>query len=663
MKIDPEMVIADKNLSLAKGAIAASGWRSAAPGTLSCAYYQAIGDKYGFTTKTPLKDIPEQGLHDILYGTGEEKLTVAYDNYGGHRVVTRPFEGILHNLERRFTENVSDAEKDELKNYMSALPCPDCKGERLEPTVLGVKVGGLSISEFTRMNIRKALRFMQELVLGESEKSIAAPVLEEILVRLGFLEEVGLDYLTLDRMAGTLSGGEAQRIRLATQIGSGLTGVLYVLDEPSIGLHQRDNEKLLNSLIGLRDQGNTLLVVEHDEDTIRRADYIVDMGPGAGEHGGYVVAKGSVEDICQEENSVTGQYLSGKKKIPIPSVRRKGNGKELVIEGASENNLKNITVRIPLGTFTCVTGVSGSGKSSLVGDILYNKLAHDLNRARVRPGAHKRVLGTEYLDKVINIDQSPIGRTPHSNPATYTGLFDDVRKLFAQTPEAKTRAYGPGRFSFNVRGGRCEACGGDGMVKIEMHFIPDIYVECEACKGKKYNRETLEVLYKGKSIADVLELPAAEALTLFENVPALRRKLKALCDVGLGYLRLGQSSLTLSGGEAQRVKLASELLKPDTGSTIYILDEPTTGLHMQDVHILLEVLEKLVEAGNTVLVIEHNLDVIKTADYIIDLGPEGGEKGGNLVFAGTPEECALCEKSYTGRFLKKLLDEQKKEDR
>ena len=659
MKIDPDMVIGDRNLSLAKGGIAASGWRSAMEGSLSAAYYTAIGKKYGFTVNTPLAEIPPEGMHAILYGTGEEKLYLEYSNYGAFRRVSKPFEGIVHNLERRY-ETGGDNDKAELLEYMSALPCPDCHGDRLSKVVLAVTVGGKSISEFTRLTVREARDFLEGLDLSAMQEQIGGQILTEIRARLGFLDRVGLSYLTLDRMAGTLSGGEAQRIRLATQIGSGLTGVLYVLDEPSIGLHQRDNERLLRSLLDLRDLGNTLIVVEHDEETIRAADHIVDIGPLAGERGGEVVAEGSVEDIIRSDNSLTGDYLAGRKTIPVPRDRRKGSGHWLEIFGAKENNLRNIDVRFPLGAFTCVTGVSGSGKSSLVEEIVYKKLAHDLNHARTRPGDYRKMTGLEYLDKVISIDQSPIGRSPHSNPATYTGLFDDIRKLFSETPDARARAYGPGRFSFNVRGGRCEACGGDGVVKIEMHFIPDIYVECDVCKGKKYNRETLDVHYKGKNISDVLEMTADEALGFFENVPRLRRKLKALCDVGLGYLRLGQSSLTLSGGEAQRVKLASELLKPATGKTCYILDEPTTGLHAHDVHVLLEVLGRLVDGGNTVIVIEHNLDVIKTADYIVDLGPEGGDEGGELIFSGTPEECAACEKSFTGQFLKRVLPPERK---
>ncbi|MGE4275820.1 MAG: excinuclease ABC subunit UvrA [Lawsonibacter sp.] len=655
LKIDPELVIADKNLPLSKGAIAASGWRSAVEGSISCAYYTAIGKKYGFTVNTPLREFSQEALDAILFGTGKENLDISYTNYGGFRSASRPFEGIVANLERRYREQQSDEARRELESYMSAQPCPDCRGDRLSPVVLGVKVGGKNISDFCKLTILQARAFFDSLTLTPSEEKIADSILNEIRARLDFLQKVGLGYLTLSRMSGTLSGGESQRIRLATQIGSGLMGVLYVLDEPSIGLHQRDNEKLLSSLESLRDLGNTLIVVEHNRDTILRADWIVDIGPGAGINGGEIIAQGRLKDILAEQRSITGQYLSGQKSIPVPSHRRTGNGHMLSIYGAAENNLKHIDVQIPLGTFTCVTGVSGSGKSSLINEILYKKLAHDLNHARTRAGAHDRIEGLEYLDKVINIDQSPIGRTPRSNPATYTGLFEDIRALFASTSEAKARAYGPGRFSFNVRGGRCEACCGDGLIKIEMHFLPDLYVPCDVCKGKRYNRETLEVRFKGKNIAEVLDMTADEALAFFENIPKLRRKTQALCDVGLGYIRLGQSSTTLSGGEAQRVKLAAELLKPATGATIYILDEPTTGLHMADIHILLDTLQKLVDAGNTVVVIEHDMDVIKSADWIIDLGPEGGDEGGNIVFAGTPEQITSCSASYTGQFLKKCL--------
>lgn len=655
LKIDPELVIADKNLPLSKGAIAASGWRSAVDGSISCAYYTAIGKKYAFTVNTPLRELSQEALDAILFGTKNEKLDISYSNYGGFRSVSRPFEGIVANLERRYREQQSDAARQELESYMSAQPCSDCHEDRLSPIVLGVTVGGKNISDFCKLTVTQARVFVDGLTLTPTEKKIADSILNEIRLRLDFLQKVGLNYLTLSRMAGTLSGGESQRIRLATQIGSGLTSVLYVLDEPSIGLHQRDNGKLLASLKELRDLGNTLIVVEHDEDTIRQADWIVDIGPKAGVNGGEIVAQGKLNDILTEPRSITGQYLSGQRSIPVPTYRRTGNGNALSVYGAAENNLKHIDVQIPLGTFTCVTGVSGSGKSSLVNEILYKKLAHDLNHARTRTGAHDRIEGLEYLDKVININQSPIGRTPRSNPATYTGLFGDIRELFALTSEAKARAYGPGRFSFNVRGGRCEACCGDGLTKIEMHFLPDIYVPCDVCKGRRYNRETLEVRFKGKNIAEVLNMTADEAFSFFENIPKLRRKIQALCDVGLGYIRLGQSSTTLSGGEAQRVKLGSELLKPATGATIYILDEPTTGLHMADVHILLNILQKLTDAGNTVVVIEHNLDVIKSADWIIDLGPEGGDEGGNVVFAGTPEQTANCSVSYTGQFLKNVF--------
>ncbi len=654
-KNDPELIIADKNLPLNKGAIAASGWRSAVDSSISCAYYTAIGQKYGFTVNTPLRELSQEALDAILFGTGKENLDISYSNYGGFRLVSRPFEGIVANLERRYREQQSDAARQELESYMSAQPCPDCHGDRLSPVVLGVTVGGKNISDFCKLTVTQASVFIDGLILTPTEKKIADSILNEVRLRLDFLQKVGLNYLTISRMAGTLSGGESQRIRLATQIGSGLTGVLYVLDEPSIGLHQRDNGKLLASLKELRDLGNTLIVVEHDEDTIRQADWIVDIGPKAGVNGGEIIAQGKLNDILTEPRSITGQYLSGQRSIPTPTFRRAGNGHTLSVYGAAENNLKHIDVKVPLGTFTCVTGVSGSGKSSLVNEILYKKLAHNLNHARTRTGAHDRIEGLEYLDKVINIDQSPIGRTPRSNPVTYTGLFGDIRELFASTSEAKARAYGPGRFSFNVRGGRCEACCGDGLIKIEMHFLPDIYVPCDVCKGRRYNRETQEVRFKGKNIAEVLDMTADEAFHFFENIPKLRRKIQALCDVGLGYIRLGQSSTTLSGGEAQRVKLASELLKPATGATIYILDEPTTGLHIADVHILLNILQKLVDAGNTVVVIEHNLDVIKSSDWIIDLGPEGGDEGGNIVFSGTPEQTANCSTSYTGQFLRKCF--------
>jgi excinuclease ABC subunit A len=655
MKIDPELVIADKNLSLRRGAIAASGWRSASEGSISCAYYDALGEKYGFDIDTPLNELSQEALDAILYGTNEEKLNLTYESYSGGptRKASRPFEGIVANLERRYGEQQTEAAHRELEGYMSALPCPDCHGDRLSPVVLAVTVGGVNISDFCKLSVVGARAFIDNLTLSATETQIAESILSEIRARLDFLNKVGLSYLTLSRMAGTLSGGESQRIRLATQIGSGLSGVLYVLDEPSIGLHQRDNDKLLTSLKELRDLGNTLIVVEHDEDTMRQADWLVDIGPRAGVHGGEIIAAGELQTILDEPRSLTGQYLSGQQRIGVPSKRRAGNGHELVVIGAAENNLKKIDVHIPLGMFTCVTGVSGSGKSSLVNGILYNKLAASLNRARTRAGKHERIDGIKYLDKVIDIDQSPIGRTPRSNPATYTGLFGNIRDLFAATQEAKARAYDAGRFSFNTKGGRCEACAGDGLVKIEMQFLPDVFVPCDICKGKRYNRETLEVRFKGKNIAEVLDLTADEALEFFYHIPKLKRKIQALCDVGLGYIKLGQSSTTLSGGEAQRVKLATELLKPATGATIYILDEPTTGLHIADVHTLLNILQKLTDAGNTVVVIEHNLDVINAADWVIDLGPEGGDEGGTLVCAGTPEQVANCAASYTGQFLKK----------
>ena len=592
----------------------------------------------------------------ILYGTKGEKLKLTYDRANGHGTLMQPFEGIINNLERRYKETQSDAMRRDLEDYMSERPCPDCGGKRLRKEALAVTVGDLNIDEFCRKSVTDALDFIDHLKLSEQKMLIADRILKEIKNRLGFLQSVGLQYLTLSRAAATLSGGESQRIRLATQIGSSLMGVLYILDEPSIGLHQRDNDKLLDTLKHLRDLGNTLLVVEHDEDTMRQADYIVDIGPGAGVHGGQVVACGTAEEVMNTPGSITGDYLSGRKQIPIPTERRKGNGHFLTVKGAAENNLRNVDVSIPLGTFTCVTGVSGSGKSSLVNEILYKRLAADLNRAKTRAGKHAAIEGEEYLDKVIDIDQSPIGRTPRSNPATYTGLFNDIRDLFASTPDAKARGYGPGRFSFNVRGGRCEACQGDGLIKIEMHFLPDIYVPCEVCKGKRYNRETLEVRYKGKNIYEVLDMTVEEALPFFEHLPRLYNKLHTLYEVGLSYVKLGQPSTELSGGEAQRVKLATELAKRSTGKTIYILDEPTTGLHTADVHKLIEVLQKLVEVGNTVVVIEHNLDVIKTADHIIDLGPEGGSGGGTIVATGTPEEVAACPESYTGQYLKRMLE-------
>ena len=655
MKIDPELIIPNKDLSIVEGAITASGWNNVKGDGISRMYFDALSKKYKFKLNTPVKDLPKEIMDVILYGTGGEKLTLHYDQPRGQGTLYQPFEGIVNNLERRYRETQSDSVKRELEECMSECPCPTCRGRRLKRESLAVTVGGLDIDSYCRKSVSDALDFMDHLELNPTQTMIAAQILKEIKNRLGFLRSVGLQYLTLSREAGTLSGGESQRIRLATQIGSSLMGVLYILDEPSIGLHQRDNDKLLATLKKLRDLGNTLLVVEHDEDTMREADYIVDIGPGAGVNGGRVVAAGTPEEVMNTPGSITGDYLSGRKKIPVPTQRRSGNGHYLKIFGAAENNLRHVDVAIPLGTVTCVTGVSGSGKSSLVNEILYKKLGADLNRVKVRPGKHDRIEGEEYLDKVINIDQSPIGRTPRSNPATYTGLFNDIRDLFASTPDAKSRGYGPGRFSFNTRGGRCEACTGDGLIKIEMHFLPDIYVPCEVCKGRRYNRETLEVRYKGKSIYDVLEMTVDEALPFFENLPRIYNRLKTLEEVGLGYVKLGQPSTELSGGEAQRIKLATELSKRSTGKTIYILDEPTTGLHTADVHKLIEVLQKLVDTGNTVVVIEHNLDVIKTADHLIDLGPEGGDGGGTIVCTGTPEEVAACPASYTGQYLKKML--------
>ncbi|MGN8897702.1 excinuclease ABC subunit UvrA [Flavonifractor sp. HCP28S3_F3] len=656
LKVDPDLIIPNKELSILDGAITASGWNNIKGDSISRMYFEALSKKYGFKLTTPVKDLPEEIMDIILYGTKGEKLKLTYDRANGHGTLMQPFEGIINNLERRYKETQSDAMRRDLEDCMSERPCPDCGGKRLRKEALAVTVGGLNIDEFCRKSVTDALDFIDHLELSEQKMLIADRILKEIKNRLGFLQSVGLQYLTLSRAAATLSGGESQRIRLATQIGSSLMGVLYILDEPSIGLHQRDNDKLLDTLKHLRDLGNTLLVVEHDEDTMRQADYIVDIGPGAGVHGGQVVACGTAEEVMNTPGSITGDYLSGRKQIPIPTERRKGNGHFLTVKGAAENNLRNVDVSIPLGTFTCVTGVSGSGKSSLVNEILYKRLAADLNRAKTRAGKHAAIEGEEYLDKVIDIDQSPIGRTPRSNPATYTGLFNDIRDLFASTPDAKARGYGPGRFSFNVRGGRCEACQGDGLIKIEMHFLPDIYVPCEVCKGKRYNRETLEVRYKGKNIYEVLDMTVEEALPFFEHLPKLYNRLHTLYEVGLSYVKLGQPSTELSGGEAQRVKLATELAKRSTGKTIYILDEPTTGLHTADVHKLIEVLQKLVDVGNTVVVIEHNLDVIKTADHIIDLGPEGGSGGGTIVATGTPEEVAACPESYTGQYLKRMLE-------
>ena len=652
---DEDLVIPDKDKSIFEGAIQASGWQSARTDSIFRMYFEALSQKYHFSLTEPVKSLSKDAMKVILYGTGTEKLRMTYNRGNGMGVLEQPFEGILNNISRRYRETQSDSARKELEECMATAPCPKCRGDRLNELALAVTVGGLNIMEFCRMSVVQELEFMENLRLEGNMAVVAQQIVREITSRLRFLTDVGLSYLTLSRGAGTLSGGESQRIRLATQIGSSLMGVLYILDEPSIGLHQRDNDKLLATLKHLRDLGNTLIVVEHDEDTMRAADYIVDVGPGAGSHGGRIVAAGTLQDILDCPDSVTGQYLSGKKKIPVPETRRPGNGKFLTVRGARENNLKDVDVDIPLGTFTCVTGVSGSGKSSLVNEVLNKTLLAKLNHARCRPGACACVEGLENLDKVIDIDQSPIGRTPRSNPATYTGLFNDIRDLFASTADAKMRGYGPGRFSFNVKGGRCEACSGDGLVKIEMHFLADVYVPCEVCHGARYNRETLEVQYKGKNIAQVLDMTCEEAVEFFENLPKIRRKAQMLCEVGLGYIKLGQASTTLSGGEAQRVKLATELSRTATGRTIYILDEPTTGLHAADVHRLIEVLNRLVDAGNTVLVIEHNLDLIKTADYLIDLGPEGGDGGGTIVATGTPEEVAGIPESYTGQYLKSYL--------
>ncbi len=656
MEFDEDLMIPDKRLSISEGAITVMGWQSCTDKkSFTYAILDALSKEYGFSLDTPFEDYPKE-VHDVLiHGTNGKEVKVYYKGQRGEGVYDVAFEGLIRNVERRYRETSSETMKAEYEEFMNITPCSACKGQRLKPGALAVTVGDKNISELTGMSIEKLQTFLKELKLSNQQLLIGGQILKEINSRIQFLMDVGLNYLTLGRSTGTLSGGEAQRIRLATQIGSGLVGVAYILDEPSIGLHQRDNDKLLGTLKHLRDLGNSVIVVEHDEDTMRESDFIVDIGPGAGEHGGEVVATGNAEEIMQNENSVTGAYLSGRIRIPVPEVRRKPTG-WLKVLGAQENNLKNIDVKFPLGVMTCVTGVSGSGKSSLVNQILYKRLARDLNRARTIPGRHKGIEGLEQLDKVINIDQSPIGRTPRSNPATYTGVFDLIRDLFAATPDAKARGYKKGRFSFNVKGGRCEACSGDGIIKIEMHFLPDVYVPCEVCKGRRYNRETLEVKYKGKNIYDVLDMTVEEAMHFFENVPSIRRKMETLYDVGLSYIRLGQPSTTLSGGEAQRIKLATELSKRSTGKTIYILDEPTTGLHFADVHKLTEILHRLTEDGNTVIVIEHNLDVIKTADYIIDIGPEGGEKGGTVIAEGTPEEVAESPVSYTGKYIKPMLE-------
>ena len=655
MRINPDLVIPNKNLSINQGAILASGWSNADSGTIAQMYYSALAEEYGFSLDTPIKDLSEEQLNALLYGTNGKRIKMTRVNAYGSGTYLTEFEGVINNLQRRYNETTSEYSRAEISKVMDECNCPECNGKRLNKSALAVTIGGKNIIEFTELSINKEIEFLDSLELTEKQHVIADTIIKEIRQRLSFLASVGLDYLTLSRSAGTLSGGESQRIRLATQIGSSLMGVLYILDEPSIGLHQRDNDKLLGTLRELRDIGNTLIVVEHDEDTIRSADYVVDIGPCAGVHGGEVVYSGSVDGLLKCKKSITGQYLSGKKKIEVPAERRKGNGNSLVIKNASENNLKNIDVEIPLGEFVCVTGVSGSGKSSLINEILYKKLANELNNAKKAVGKVDGIDGIENLDKVINIDQSPIGRTPRSNPATYTGVFNDIRELFASTQDAKIRGYSASRFSFNVKGGRCEACQGDGIIKIEMNFFPDVYVPCDVCKGAKYNRETLEVHYKGKTIADVLEMTVEEGMEFFKNQSKIHRKLKTLYDVGLGYIKIGQPATTLSGGEAQRVKLSTELSKIATGRTIYILDEPTTGLHTADVHGLINVLQRLVDKGNTVVVIEHNLDVIKVSDHIIDLGPEGGDKGGNIVVCGTPEEVAKCKKSYTGQYLKKML--------